>query len=206
VNERLYRSRHERIIGGVCGGLAERFDLDPSIVRVGWALLTIVSGGVFLVIYAVMLFIVPEAPESGVARPFETAGPPGTGAVPGWQPPTSADGPTFGSTAGAAAAGSAASGAGPDPGAGAGETGSTDRAVEPAPWAAAAPPPPGPAPAGQRDHTAGLIVGLLLILGGAFLLFQQFVPTFDLDRFWPLAVVAVGVVLLVLAVRPDRRG
>lgn len=34
--KKLYRSRRERMICGVCGGIAEYFDLDPSLVRLGW--------------------------------------------------------------------------------------------------------------------------------------------------------------------------
>ena len=64
MNDRLYRSRSDRMLAGVAGGLAERFDLDPSIVRVGWAILTILSGGIFLLIYIVMAIVVPEEPAS----------------------------------------------------------------------------------------------------------------------------------------------
>ena len=37
--KKLYRSRRERMICGVCGGIAEYFDLDPSLVRLGWIVL-----------------------------------------------------------------------------------------------------------------------------------------------------------------------
>jgi phage shock protein PspC (stress-responsive transcriptional regulator) len=200
VNDRLYRSRDERIIGGVCGGLAERFDLDPSLVRIGWALLTIVSGGIFLVIYAVMLFVVPEPPEGGVPR---VIAPPGPGSVPGWQPPTANDGPVIPTGASASSEEAGLTG---DMGAGTGSAGPSTPTAEPVAWGAASVPPPATAgPAGRNDGSAGLIVGVLLILGGGFLLLQQFVPEFDLDRFWPVAIIAVGVILLVLAIRPGRR-
>ena len=39
MNDRLYRSRSDRMLAGVAGGLAEHFDLDPSLVRVLWAIL-----------------------------------------------------------------------------------------------------------------------------------------------------------------------
>lgn len=59
--KRLTRSLDERMIGGVCGGLAKYFNIDPSFVRIGWVLLTI-SGMVFLgvVAYIVMMIVVPE--------------------------------------------------------------------------------------------------------------------------------------------------
>ncbi len=62
MNRRLYRSTDERVLAGVAGGVAEYFDLDPALVRVAWALLIIASGGIFLLLYLVMWFVVPEAP------------------------------------------------------------------------------------------------------------------------------------------------
>ena len=53
------------MVGGVCGGVATYFNMDPSIVRVIWAVLTLAGGGLLGVIaYIVMLIIVPE--ESAV--------------------------------------------------------------------------------------------------------------------------------------------
>ncbi len=48
MNDRLYRSRDERMFAGVAGGVAERFDLDPSLVRVVWLILMFLSGGPLL--------------------------------------------------------------------------------------------------------------------------------------------------------------
>ncbi len=62
MNRRLYRSVVDRRIGGVAAGTATYFDIDPSISRVLWILLAIVSGGVFLIVYLVMWAVVPEEP------------------------------------------------------------------------------------------------------------------------------------------------
>jgi phage shock protein C len=67
VAERLYRSRDDRMLAGVAGGLATILDADPSIVRVAWVLLTILTGGIALVVYIVMAIVVPEGP--GAAQP-----------------------------------------------------------------------------------------------------------------------------------------
>jgi phage shock protein PspC (stress-responsive transcriptional regulator) len=64
MNRRLYRSRTESVLGGVAGGVAEYLDADPSIVRIIWAILGIVTGGIFVVLYIVMWIVVPEAPVS----------------------------------------------------------------------------------------------------------------------------------------------
>ncbi|MCH8871612.1 PspC domain-containing protein [candidate division KSB1 bacterium] len=58
---KLLRSVKDKMIGGVCGGLAEHFNIDPSLVRVGFVLVTFASGIVFGVIaYIVMMIIIPE--------------------------------------------------------------------------------------------------------------------------------------------------
>lgn len=77
MRERLYRSRDDRMLFGVAGGMAEWMDLDPSVVRLVWALL-ILAGGVGLLLYIIAAIVVPEAP-------YEATGAAGTapGAAPG---------------------------------------------------------------------------------------------------------------------------
>jgi phage shock protein PspC (stress-responsive transcriptional regulator) len=59
--KRLTRSVKERMIGGVCAGLAEYFNLDPSLVRILWVIMTFASGGFFgIIAYVIMMVIVPE--------------------------------------------------------------------------------------------------------------------------------------------------
>ena len=76
MRERLYRSRSDRMLFGVAGGMARWLDLDPSIVRIVWALL-ILAGGVGLVLYIVAAFVVPEEPEGWAPGVAEGAGPTG---------------------------------------------------------------------------------------------------------------------------------
>ncbi|MDP9483622.1 MAG: PspC domain-containing protein, partial [Chloroflexota bacterium] len=96
MNDRLYRSRDERLLAGVAGGIAERFDLDPSLVRVLWVVLVFASGGLFLLLYIAMALVVPEAPGDRDPWPaWGSQSAPGPGAVPGW----SATGSTPGSSA-----------------------------------------------------------------------------------------------------------
>lgn len=48
------------MIGGVCGGIAEYIDTDPTIVRLVWALVTVVSIGVGILAYLIAWIIIPE--------------------------------------------------------------------------------------------------------------------------------------------------
>ena len=63
MNRRLYKSETDRVIAGVAGGVAQYLDVDPSIVRVVWAVLAIITGGLFFVLYVVMWIVVPFPPE-----------------------------------------------------------------------------------------------------------------------------------------------
>ena len=59
----LYRCRHDRRVAGVAAGVAEFFDLDPTLVRLVW-FLSIFFGGFGLLLYIVMAIIVPNEPLS----------------------------------------------------------------------------------------------------------------------------------------------
>ena len=66
---RLYRSEDDRILGGVCGGIAEIYDLDPSLVRI--LTLLLVLSGVTPVLYLAAWLIIP--PKSEVVDSEEDA-------------------------------------------------------------------------------------------------------------------------------------
>lgn len=59
MDKRIYRSRKERMLGGVAGGIAEYFDVDPVIVRFAFIALTLFNG-VGLILYIVGMIIIPE--------------------------------------------------------------------------------------------------------------------------------------------------
>jgi phage shock protein C len=77
VNRRLYRCRENRVLAGVASGVAEFFDLDPTLVRVLW-FISILFGGIGLVVYIGMAIIVPNEPlaidGSGVVDHAATTG------------------------------------------------------------------------------------------------------------------------------------
>lgn len=70
--QRLYRSRADRMLAGVCGGLGEYFNVDPTLVRVVYLVVTILTGILGgLVLYVILAVIMPEsesADSDDVAR------------------------------------------------------------------------------------------------------------------------------------------
>lgn len=59
MNKQLLRPRTDRMIGGVCSGLARFFGLDPSAVRIAMALFTLFAG-MSILVYLIMWVIIPE--------------------------------------------------------------------------------------------------------------------------------------------------
>jgi phage shock protein C len=189
VSDRLYRSRDDRMLAGVAGGLAEIVDADPSIIRVVWVLLAFLTGGIAALVYLVMAIVVPEGPDAdGV-----------TAAGAGSAAPTPADR----TVAAAAAAGVtpvapggwvAPDGSTVPMGAGATSSRAERRAARRA------------ARHASGDGTRGaLIGGLILILIGGYFLIRQFVPSIDLGLLWPIAAIVIGILLAVMALLPPRR-
>lgn len=228
MNERLYRSRDERMIAGVAGGVAERFDVDPSLVRVLWVVLVFLSGGIFLLLYIAMAVLVPEAPVGSDRWPtWGTDTGPRAGAVPGWGAPASGT-QAFAASPPPGSAGPAGTDAPPpSPETPAPETSAPETS---APWpdpAAGPDPSPGPdvpptavppsswgGPSGsgyRRQHRGrsgggGVIAGIVLVLVGGYLLLRAVVPQVDLSSFWPIVLIGIGIALLVGSIRPGSGG
>ena len=176
MNERLYRSRDDRMLAGVAGGLADLWDADPSLVRIIWALLVVFTGGLALVVYIVMAIVVPDGDPRFTPMP---------GAVPPPDPPADPLDPAGTSTSAAPAAASGWT-----------APSATDRGRS----ARRAARPERRTGRGSRDGAPGaLIVGTLLVLLGVFFLAREFLPQIDFDWFWPLVLVGVGAVMVVSA-------
>jgi phage shock protein C len=61
MEKRLYRSRNDRKLAGICGGIAEYYGWDPTLVRVAWIVLTLL-GGSGILIYLILWLVMPESP------------------------------------------------------------------------------------------------------------------------------------------------
>ena len=153
---------------GVAGGMARFLDVDPSIVRIVWALLAI-AGGAGVLLYIVAAIVIPEAPA-------------------GWAPSTASGGQdSSGPTASGAAPGSPG---GASPGAGSGTTGAAGPA-----WGYRA-------GVNRRERGGGAVVlGLVLVVLGAWFLLQRFVPQIDSDLLWPVVLLLLGGALVVGSLR-----
>ena len=162
MNRHLFRSPDDRVLAGVAGGMAEAYDLDPALVLVGWALLIIITGGAFLLLYLVMALVVPLRPV-GVAWAAAMAG-----------GPTPLIGPDGSPMPG-------------DPGAmpPVGPTGSSSD------WSYRA--------KRRNDTNGALVIGLILIVAGAFFLARQFIPAMNWSLVWPLIAMGGGLLLILLA-------
>ena len=59
MEKRLYKSRTNKKVAGVCGGIGEYFDIDPTLVRLGFVALSFMAGGGLLV-YIIAAIIIPD--------------------------------------------------------------------------------------------------------------------------------------------------
>ncbi len=126
IRRSLYRS-DDPMIAGVAGGVADYFDLDPTIVRIVWLILVPLTSGLAFVLYIVMAIVVPvESDVVPVVSPWQPGGEPVSGGYPANysapEPPGDGQqsqggaGPESGSGApGNAPPGDAAQGGGPAP-------------------------------------------------------------------------------------------
>ncbi|HEX5452001.1 MAG TPA: PspC domain-containing protein [Candidatus Limnocylindrales bacterium] len=181
MDDRLYKSRTDRMISGVAGGLAERLDVDPTLVRVIWAISMPLTGFLTLLLYIVMVVVVPEEPGPGWATysSASRSGPDLSEADPSEPGPPSD-------------ARQAASGPGGE------STSWTDdrrterarRRAERARWRAE-----------HGNPNGAIVLGAILILLGLLFLAQRVIPAFDWSVAWPLAVIVLGALLIVGSMR-----
>ncbi len=61
MTKKLYRSRNDRILGGVCAGIGEYLNADPTLIRLLWILFTLLGGSGILA-YIIAWIIIPEQP------------------------------------------------------------------------------------------------------------------------------------------------
>ena len=171
MKEHLTRSRDDRMLAGVCGGLAELWDADPSLVRFVWLVLAVVTGGIAIVVYIVMAIVVPEADD-----------------VAWMTPPMAGTGPTLGQQAAGQPAGPTVAPGWvmpPDYRAARRAARAARRAERRA----------------NGDATLPIVFGGLLVIVGIVFLLREWLPQIDFDWVGPSVLIALGLLLLVSAFR-----
>ena len=66
TQKKLYRSKNNRMIAGICGGLGEYFNIDPTVIRLAAVFFTLWWGG-GLLLYLIAWFVIPEEPEQALS-------------------------------------------------------------------------------------------------------------------------------------------
>ena len=61
MKKRLYKSNREKMLDGVCGGISEYFDLDPTVIRLAWVVFC-AMGGCGILAYIIAAIVIPRNP------------------------------------------------------------------------------------------------------------------------------------------------
>ncbi len=172
MDKKLYRDEYHKVLGGVCAGLAEYFDMDVTIVRLLFAFTFFVMGVGFIP-YIILWIVLPKKgylynnfnnptvdyrvpPQQAADAPKATTPPP-SGSPYGSNPFGCGNYNSYGAD------------------------------------------PVQNVPPGRQQSHAGVIVGVVLIVIGCIVLVDNYdlIPDFDFSRLWPLAIIAAGGALLV---------
>ena len=62
MNKRLYKSRDDQKLDGVCAGIAKYFDVDPTVIRLAWVLFCVLGGSGVLA-YIICALVIPREPD-----------------------------------------------------------------------------------------------------------------------------------------------
>lgn len=168
MERRLYRSRTDRMLGGVCSGLGNYFGVDPSLIRLAFVLLT-VFGGSGVLLYLILWIVLPEEGRS-YGSPEETARANAQEIADRARQMGQEMRTAFGGSSG--------------------QTGASDMPV------AGSFSEPKPAP--SSSASGPWVLGLILVgLGLMFLLNNLFPAFFSISQMWPLILIAIGVAMLI---------
>jgi len=174
MEKKLYRDEYHKVLGGVCAGLAEYFDMDPTIVRLLFAF-TFFIMGVGFIPYIILWIVLPK--KGYVYNNF------GNPTVDYRVPPQQPAGDTPGTP--------------PPPASPYGNNPFVNNPYPNTPFVNT--PYSNPiVPPRQRSH-AGIIIGVVLIVLGGIILLDNYdwFPDLDFERLWPAILVVVGASLIV---------
>lgn len=171
MNKKLYRDEYHKVLGGVCSGLAEYFDMDVTVVRLLFAF-TVIIMGVGLIPYIVLWIVLPK--KGYLFNKYNN--PTVDYTVPPQQPGDQFNMP-------------------PQPGSSFKDSSFGNNPYQDNPFGTS---PAGNVIPRQKSN-AGVIVGMVLIIIGAAILIDEFdiIPDFDFERLWPVMLVLIGGAIIV---------
>ena len=195
--KRVYRSRHNKVLGGVAAGLAQYFDIDVTVMRLLFALLLVTVPNV-IIAYILAWIIIPEEPQGMTTVHSQTR--PAGGETAGGGHAVSEGGMT---------ADEIASRIEPS-GAGAPEPEAVKSELEPVPTVngSAGAPPSRTVPVRSSGDRSRQLFGFILIAVGAVVMLRRFVPTYIwrlpfnlIGQGWPVLIIIAGFAIIVSALR-----
>ena len=65
--KRLYRNKQDKMIAGVCSGLGDYFDIDPTIIRLAWIVFAFLAGG-GVIAYLIGMIVIPYGPDTYITK------------------------------------------------------------------------------------------------------------------------------------------
>lgn len=176
MEKRLIRSRTDRMIGGVCGGLGNYFSVDPTLIRLAFVLLFVFGGSGFL-LYLILWIVLPDEGRT-YSSPEETARA-NTQEIAGRAR-------QFGQDIKTAFGGSSVSA----------ETGSGEPAMSSSDLPPSSP-LSGSTPTRVGSTSGAWVLGLILVgVGVLFLLNNIFPNFFSFGQLWPILLILIGLVML----------
>lgn len=174
MGRRLYKSKTNKVLAGVCGGLAEYFAIDPVIIRVAWIAICF-AGGAGIIAYIIAAIVMP--PETGFSKHDSTFAGSGFNQAGGGFNQSGGGFSTAGGDSGQPEGSGSFTPGGfrqDDAGSPLNDTGDWKEAP-------------------KYDNKNGkVIVGIILVALGAMFLFKQVFHWFDVNYFWPLCLIVVG--------------
>jgi phage shock protein C len=157
--KRFYRSRYDTVLGGVAGGLARYFNIDPIIIRILFVALAFAGAG-GIIIYIILWIAVPLDPDYTYYKYGQSQS--------GFRQESTNEEKSAGN---------------PD-------NPEADRDTTNNPY-------PMPGEKEKPKNDGNFIAALILIVLGGIFLFVNLIPQFSIAEFWPVILIAIGVVIMV---------
>jgi phage shock protein PspC (stress-responsive transcriptional regulator) len=182
--KKIYRSRKDKMIGGVCGGLAEYFDIDSTLVRLA-LLLLFFARGTGLLLYIIAWIVIPEKPSENGKIEYN-------------QNKTDENVEEFSEDSAIDAEVEAVNVTNDGESSEDNEPDNTQREI------GADQKQTGSYVVKDNKETRQQIFGIIMVCLGVFFLIENWLPFFRWERYWPLLLVGLGIAILFKGVKDNE--